>query len=690
MRSTISALSKFIALLVAFILGFVSFAGALVGVGYLVYTKVSIDQLEEMGVIDIDTSDILSDDAEVSLTALTLQNLVSEIQHLASMKDEVSITLLTNRYGLKLNEDMESYLSQEYRDMPLVQLFSSETVDKIMDETTVGELLGYEKIKNTEYDPENPDSPPEYIWRDNGVELAGLTAKLASYTIKDAVHISPDALMEDMVIADVLNLSKKENLTVYIVDNGVRTEITDIDPIVVWCDENGAPSDGIINALAGFGINDIKTELDTLRIADITGLVAYQNNWYRWKYIESELCIELTLESDITTELAHVTIAQVSNGELQGEIEEVEISAFLGYTKDGDKWLDETGTPVSGIMASIADYKVGELDTEIGNIQVGELANYTYDEGTSSWVEIADDGTKTPATGILAALADLTVDQMTDEEQLSTKIQTVTVADAMGYYVDADGKVYKSSENREEITGFMAVIANEEIGNIETSINDSYMGDMLGYTLGQNADGNDWWMDSNGDPVHVMMNSIANTKFENVDSLSNDLTIADVIPAENLDSGFLQLMDPATRLDEIGESVNDTFNNATLSELMGENDGSGVIQIERADELDLIIGSNWREQKLSVAFDFIVGALIYNWEYYTVTVKTSDDAPVSGYEVTITDGMGNYATAFTDASGTAVIRVDKKYNGSGVAVMWQISGSDVEFTYHKEATIIVQ
>lgn len=667
MRSTLSLLSKLIALLVAFVLGFVSFGVALVGAGYLIFTKVSLDQLEELGVVDVDTSEILDDNAEVPVTSLTLAGLFGEMQTLMAMKDEVSITLLSTRYGLLIEDDLDPYLSKEYRDMPFTQLFSKETVDKIMNETVVGDVLGYEKVNNPDYNPEDPDAAAEYIWLNNGTKLTGITAMLAGYTIKEVTEISPDSLIDNLVIADILGLTKQENLTVYIVTDGVRAEVTDMTPIDMWCDEAGAPADGIINALAGFGLDDIQYNLDTLRIADITGLVEYNGNWYRWQYLPGESAIELTLESDITTELAHVTIAQVSSGELQGEIENVEISAFLGYTKDGDTWM-QNGVPVEGIMATIADYKVGELDSEIGNIQVGELAGYVYNSDSGEWEVKGENGEMSPATGILAALADLTVDEMTNESELSGKVQSVTVADAMGFYIDTDGKVYTSKDKSEQVTGFMAVIAGEEIGSIEDSINTSKMGDMLGYTYNE---GDDWWYDADGNPVPVMMNSIAAKTFDNVDTLASDLALSDVIPAENLETGFLQLLDPDTKIDSIGEEVNDTFSDATMTELMD----AGIISISCAEDLDFTIGHGWRDQKLVYAFDNVISALVNMQWCYSIHVLDADGNAMENYRVELSGSSGNSKMGITDKHGTAVVLVDKLSDNTDPTsvVIWNLS-----------------
>ena len=46
--------SRFLALVLAFFLGFLSCIGAIFGVGYYAYSRVSLDKLEEWGVVSVD------------------------------------------------------------------------------------------------------------------------------------------------------------------------------------------------------------------------------------------------------------------------------------------------------------------------------------------------------------------------------------------------------------------------------------------------------------------------------------------------------------------------------------------------------------------------------------------------------------------------------------------------------------
>ena len=129
-------------LVLAFIIGFISSIVAFIGVGYVAFTKVSVDKLEELGVVDIDTSGILDPSAEVSLTALTVQGLIQEISTLAGMGETVTVNYLIERYGLMLDDDILARIPEDLRDVPLASAFSMHGIVKILAKVEMASILG--------------------------------------------------------------------------------------------------------------------------------------------------------------------------------------------------------------------------------------------------------------------------------------------------------------------------------------------------------------------------------------------------------------------------------------------------------------------------------------------------------------------------------------------------------------------
>jgi hypothetical protein len=83
------------------------------------------------------------------------------------------------------------------------------------------------------------------------------------------------------------------------------------------------------------------------------------------------------------------------------------------------------------------------------------------------------------------------------------------------------------------------------------------------------------WHDKNGE-VHVLMNKIASTPFNEISSITNDLTLADILPESQLNSGFISLIDSETNINNIGTEVNRVFDNTTLYSFIQR----GVINID--------------------------------------------------------------------------------------------------------------
>ena len=140
MTRTAKAILRGVAFILVFILGFISCVGAIVGAGFYVYSSLSLDTLKGFGV-EINTDDLLDPDAEISLSAMTIQKLVEEVQYLMTIGEEADLDLLIERYGLKLPEEVEGAIPDEIRGIPLAQMFSENGINAILENTEVDYIL---------------------------------------------------------------------------------------------------------------------------------------------------------------------------------------------------------------------------------------------------------------------------------------------------------------------------------------------------------------------------------------------------------------------------------------------------------------------------------------------------------------------------------------------------------------------
>ena len=267
-------------------------------------------------------------------------------------------------------------------------------------------------------------------------------------------------------------------------------------------------------------------------------------------------------------------IAGYTSSNLESGINSVKVAQIVGYYEhDGEWYTDEACTiPASGILGAIAgltidDFKnEGTLSDTMKNVEIGDLMG--YEKEADGWYQ---NGSK--ITGIMAAIADSTA------TSLDADIKTIKIADVLGYEERADGWY----QNGSKVNGIMATIADKEVGNLQNVFDETLMGELLGYEKGAAIPGGGYQWHENGTPVHVLMNKVANCKFDELGSLTSTLTIADLIPEEDRQSGYISLVPADATLEELPAAVNEIFVTKTIGELVE----AGVITDSQGNKIVL-------------------------------------------------------------------------------------------------------
>jgi len=606
MKSATNLVVKIIVLILVFMLGFLSCAGAIVGVALYAYKNISLDTL------GVDTDAYIDrDNAEIVLPSLTIENLVNEYFEVSAFGEEISINFLVDRYGLILPEMVDGMLPDTIREMHIASVFSQEGIDELLKTFYIGNFLGLEgeEIAGAQ------EGEDKYEWYDpaTGEKANVLNSMIANYNLYDFMNggIDTQGIIDALTIADVMEMKVHENVPVYLDGVEIPSEELALD---AWYSRGGAPSANIMSAIADSKINDVESTLHGFTIMQIMGYVEYNGNTYEARHVTGENeHYELILAEGLAAELSGISLDTISNGGLEAEVQDLPLYIALGYKKAADGSFTNNGVPVEGFMATVCEYKVSELEKRVGEVTVGEISGYTKinvaadgDEPVYEYYTEYDENDPTKcvkASGIVGSIADLTIDDLNDEKKLSERVEGLTVATLLDYERDdTDGKYYKYNENnvKTPVTGVMSVIAGSSLNNVQDTIDTSSMGEVLGYTKGTkhdavltDEDGKiiydehgeplrgdvDWWYDGET-PVHIMMNTISNYKFNELDTLSSSLSIQDIIPAEERESGFIKLVPANTKINEISSAVNDVFNTTTVTEYMD----SGVIVIEDEDK----------------------------------------------------------------------------------------------------------
>ena len=149
--------TRYVALLLAFILGFGCFAGA----AYVALNTVTINELRENNV-NIDTEKYIGDNPVVSLEDMTIMGAINEYKELSKLGDELNLNVLIERYDLILPDTLDRALTDEARQIPLTQLLSSDGIEIIVSALYIGDIEGYQCLNadGERGDPTDPDS----IW----------------------------------------------------------------------------------------------------------------------------------------------------------------------------------------------------------------------------------------------------------------------------------------------------------------------------------------------------------------------------------------------------------------------------------------------------------------------------------------------------------------------------------------------
>ncbi len=545
-------------------------------------------------------------------------------------------------YTREGEEDNYTYYDQTGTEVTgIVALLAGKTVgniDQSIDTIKVGEVAGYKEVEGVWYD-------------ENDQAATGILASLADLTVNDLSNEETlSTEIKSIEISTVLGYTKNGDKyfngsdevvgvmavlagkTVGELDSSVDTitiaEIagytdsgrTDADGKIIWLDKDGNEVSGILPSLAHLTVDSITNndtltaEINNIRVSVVLGYTKVGDKYYNgddevtgvMSVIADKTVSELDssigtitvaqiagytegvgtdgqkiwLDKDgnevdgILSSLAELTVDNMTNeSELSDKIKTIKVYSALGYTENNGKYFNGD-KEVTGVMAVLADKTVGEIDSSIGTITIAQIAGYT-DSGRidSNGDKIWLDKDENEVSGILSKLADLMVDDLTNESVLSSRIQNIQVADVLNYTLGDDGNYYKNVEGSTEpvlVTGAMSVIAGTKVANIQETLDEAYMGELIGYT-GINpiydTDGEtileyeDWLNGTQS--VHVLMKKVSNTKFKDVGNLTNTLTLEDLVPEEER-TGFISLVPAQTGINDIASEITKAFNEYSL------------------------------------------------------------------------------------------------------------------------------
>ncbi len=414
------------------------------------------------------------------------------------------------------------------------------TLEDDLPDLFIGYTVGMVQVEGDWYEAsdvmtrDTADGVEEYV----ELTLAeGIMLSFADLSIDD---MSDDELVRgavnDITLADALNLTKGENGKYYDADIKAA-DVTYADGEYKKDGTVIEPVSGIMEQLAEKPVGSLTEEIDGIYIGDAMG----------WELIDEEHPRDPASWRNggnpvkgVMASFAGLTVKQMSNeAEVQAAVKNVTLADALGYKLGEDgKYYDGT-TPVEGIMAQLADKQVGSLTEEVDKIYIGEVMGWTLiDEENPTEPTSWQDAESQPAKGIMLSFAGLTVKQISDEAEVQKAVKKVTLADALGYKLGADGKYYDESDN--VVTGIMSVLATEKVGDLTTRVDTMYLGEIMGWTPKWNdpddhSQGAEYWEDAENHRAEGFMVAFAHltvkemTDEEAVHEVVKTLTLADAM-----------------------------------------------------------------------------------------------------------------------------------------------------------------
>ncbi|MBO4284307.1 MAG: hypothetical protein J5958_06770 [Clostridia bacterium] len=478
--------ARFLSLVLAFFLGFLSCIGAIFGVGYYAYSRVSLDKLEQWGVVSVNDETYFDEDAEVDLTAMTIKAFVSEIKRLQALSEPVTLNLLQEQWGLKLPDNVKNVIPAGVWNVPVAEIFSSNGLKAILENTDVsylfqfldvsdslreslegkslGELTDYRSLlENVRlgdlmgYQSEKDDDG-NTVWKDSGGNnLDKVTEAIAKMTLSEITdgNFGVDRLLTGLYVGDLLKY----------------TTVQDDDGNTVWKDANGNDLDKVSETLA----KQLATEL-------VGGSFSVDN-------MLNDLYVGDLLK-----------YKPVKNNPL----DPAEITG----------WYKETEGDVDKVTEALAKQKVSDLTSgtfEVGNVltglYVGDLLKYTpvkddplQPEKITGWM----DGDKA-ITGVDRATANIDLGKMinkTDGYKASDAFEDVYVGEAMGYQkgdlipnTDPNDITVRYKWFKKDSTSGEYTVATTPI---EEKLSNYYLGDLM--------NGRVTSKDLTGGPLHELLN----------------------------------------------------------------------------------------------------------------------------------------------------------------------------------------
>jgi len=360
-------------------------------------------------------------------------------------------------------------------EMPLGEI-NAATIDGIV----LGTALGYEQ-RDTD-----ADGTPDTWYDKNGNKVEGIIGEMADLKIGE--------LSDNGLVSEKINAVKVSEILDYTYDttdkrwehpngtpaSGVIAHMLDIDVTIggmegaiddmqlgyalglhqkdgEWLDGNDQPPTGVFAGLADIHLSNASTEIRSLQIGRLMGYTGKDTDEDgkidTWYYDNDDTTNDPV--TGLTKSFAGLLVTELGDeSKIASAMQSAKLGDSLGFKNVDGTWyktkLDadnhtvaDLENPVTGLIGALADKEIGDIESEVQSVAIGDMLDYTL-VGSTWYEEYTDNGDPTddkPAKGVLAVLADSNL------SNLSTNLNGLKVND-----------IWPASER----TGILSLLTGEE------------------------------------------------------------------------------------------------------------------------------------------------------------------------------------------------------------------------------------
>ena len=335
-------------------IGFLLTVGLIVGLGAFIYFKVSVKWVN-------DTFNQQLDLGSEELNNLTLQTFVNHAIDLSKNTDTYTITDLENDFGINIGNEIMGIDITDLKTVPVTKLpeafqnklsnISAYELRNVLDLTDLDNILSKENVyyynsgTNKLYEDELYEAEVtfDYSITEEMVTLKGQNFGVADGKVNVELRYLPLTIAMSSFTSDLGN-----NITIGELRHDYGVQLPEY----------------LDNVSDDTTINELGDAIDSLYIADFLGYSIEGNVVYDTQH---------QIVTGIMETFAKMQVNNLSNA--KSEIDNMYIADVLGYNYDelSGNVTNADGELVTGILNVISKSKVGELNTTIENLEVGDL-----------------------------------------------------------------------------------------------------------------------------------------------------------------------------------------------------------------------------------------------------------------------------------------------------------------------------